>query len=154
MQTRDVVGFVLVPLVMLLAVLISDTRLFDRHFGPPAFVWLLRQLAYSLLVVGGTALLCQCPPAQIPLRAIKIVWTTLSLLMVGKLLLDFAAPFADSPPIGNLIRREMEEGFFFQLLNLIPSLMVLLGAFLVPRLGRARNSSSGEISQVVYVEDR
>ncbi len=155
MQTRDVVGFVLVPLVMLLAVLFSNVPLFDQQSGLPAFLWLLRQIAYSLLIVGATALLCQCSPGQIPLRTILSVWITLCLLLIGKLLLDFTAPFAESPAIGPTRRRDTEEALLFDLPNLVLFVLVLLGTFLVPRSARSRiNASGGNPRDPIVIEDR
>ncbi|HZU34915.1 MAG TPA: hypothetical protein VFA18_03350 [Gemmataceae bacterium] len=139
MQTRDVVGFVLVPLVILFAVLLAEVRAFAELWLVPAIIWMLRLVAYALLVVGGTALLCQSAPGRIPIRVVRIVWLATNGLIILRFAWDVYMPF--DQPVGVMApgRARPEEQAWHYVPDLLGFAIVLLGAFVVPRaaVGRA-----------------
>jgi hypothetical protein len=135
MQTRDVVGFVLVPLVMLTAVVFAEIRVLSGFGAVSAIVWALRLGAYALLVVGATSLLCQTPPARIPIVIAVFVWAGSTALILLKFLWDAYLSFEQQlefAPMG-VGRNRSAESIWHHTPELIGFSLVLFGAFLIPR---------------------
>jgi hypothetical protein len=84
MQTRDDVGFLLFPFVLLASAwVIAERRLWDL-LGSTTVPWLCSALAIGVLLLGITCLIVKRPPAELPMRiAVTVVTATLVVLGVG-----------------------------------------------------------------------
>lgn len=96
MQTRDVLGFVLMPLMLLVAAwLINAFRLWDS-LANLTLPCLCTAIAVSVLLLGTVCVVLQVPPAAVPTRAaVMVVATTLVIFGVGMVLDFFFYPHAN-----------------------------------------------------------
>jgi hypothetical protein len=135
MQTRDIVGFVVIPLVMLIAALMAGAGALGNFWIAPSIMWMLRLTAYAMLIVACTSLLCQAPVASIPLRAVLVIWIVTVGLMAAKFMWDAYAPMDPRPNFGQFVpnRGGAAEMAWLQMPDLVGFAIVLLGAFLIPR---------------------
>ncbi len=149
METRDIVGFALVPLVILTAVLFAEVRFLHGFWLVPSILWFLRLVAYSLLLVGGTALLCQAKPSGIPIQIVWMVWGgTIGLMMLKFfwdvfLLLDQKGDLNQLGPFGPN-RAKTSDGAWQQTPDLIGFSLVLFGAFLISRMAAEKRDDKQE----------
>ena len=121
MQTRDVLGFVLIPLVLLVAAwLINTFQLWD-FLANMTLPWLCTAIAVSVLLLGTVCLVLQVPPAAVPKRvAVIVVVGTLVIFGAGMAvdLFSYAKPNDLLASVGGWI------GFA----------VVLSGIFALPRM--------------------
>jgi hypothetical protein len=84
MQTRDVVGFVLLPLVLLASAwVIAERHLWDI-LGNSTVPWFCSALAIAVLLLGVTSVIVKQSPSELPTRiAVTVVTATLVVLAVG-----------------------------------------------------------------------
>src|SRR5688572_25890716 len=84
MQTRDVLGFFLIPLVLLVAAwLINTFQLWD-FLANMTLPWLCTAIAVSVLLLGTVCVILQVPPSAVPKSvAVIVVVGTLVIFGVG-----------------------------------------------------------------------
>jgi len=120
-ELKTIIGFALIPLVLLLAAIFVDSAdqwsTISQHTVP----WLCSALSIAVLVVGLTSLLCGCAPAEIPLlKAILVCTVVLVIFAVGL----FVDAWTYDGHGGRWVTAGA-EGIGFA--------VILAGAFLVPR---------------------
>jgi len=81
-QSRDVVGFALIPLALLATGWLAKTLPIWSVTGGHTIPWFCNALAIALLVAGGTSLLCGQALAAIPVRA-AVLAAAGAILIVG-----------------------------------------------------------------------
>jgi hypothetical protein len=129
MNVRDVVGFVLIPLVLYLAALGLRGFGFGDRWGFVEIGELRILVAIALLIVGGTSLLFQLPPSQWPLKGMLLI-------LLGSLLVAALASLAHFDLGDEFVRRE--QGSYPKFRILIEFTVILCSMFVAPRLGRSR----------------
>ncbi len=99
MRTRDVLGFVLLPVALLLAGRwVQELRLWD-FLANLCLPWLCSTVAISVLILGVTCFLCQTTPVGLSGRVAFVVVAGVSVMFgVGMLVDMYAYRDFDPPP--------------------------------------------------------
>jgi hypothetical protein len=121
MQTRDVLGFILIPLVLLLAAWFIDTFHLWDSLANMTLPWLCTAIAISILLLGAVCVILQVAPAAVLVRvSVMVVVGTLVIFGVGMIVdrFSYAKPVDWLASIGGWI------GFA----------VVLSGVFALPRV--------------------
>ena len=99
MHTRDIVGFVVLPLVLLAAGYLAGSQGQWAEAGSLTITWFCSCLAVAIVIVGATALLVQSPPRDIPLAAAALVYAAVvGVVGVGMVIDAFTFDELDSLP--------------------------------------------------------
>jgi hypothetical protein len=163
MTVRDVIGYVLIPLVLFI---VGGTMRMFGFDGAPFIRLPFRGVgelgmltAVALLIVGGACLICQTSAGQIPaLGAVLIYLVSIAIAATG--LITYALEiegadktreerewedrfrWKDGGPPGGVerpkppLRKLSEQPYYPELKTFIQFSLILMGAFLVPRLAR------------------
>ena len=119
MQTRDVLGFLLFPLVLLAAAWVVAERQIWDAVGNSTVPWFWSALAIAVLLLGLTCLIAKQPPSELPMRvAVTVVTATLVVLAVG-MVID---------------GREFQTDWLSSVGSWIGFAVILGGVFALPRL--------------------
>jgi hypothetical protein len=122
MQTRDIVGFILVPVVLLAAAwLISDYQLWNP-VASLTIPWFCTALALALLVLGATCLIVGAAPAAVPMKAALVIYGVTVIVVAVGLVVDGLDDLDGGTALTSLV-----EWVGFSL--------ILLAVFMAPRLG-------------------
>jgi len=120
-QTRDVLGFFLIPLVLLVAAWLINIFCLWDFLANMTLPWLCTAIAVSVLLLGTVCVLLQVPPAGVPTRvAVMVVVGTLVIFGAGMVvdLFSYGKPDDWLASVGGWI------GFA----------LVLSGVFALPRM--------------------
>ena len=144
MNSRDVLGFVLIPFVLF--VVATGIRSFG-FLSSPGFagvseVGLL--IAIALLIVGGTCLVCQVPPTHLSVGVVLVVTVTSVAVAASGVLFQYLGIDPDMKfqlPIG---APQQANTYTATVRTLIEFTLVLFVMFAVPRLGKRREASTSD----------
>ncbi len=95
MQTRDVLGFFLIPLVLLVAAWMINTFHLWDFLANMTLPWLCTAIAVSVLLLGTVCVVLQVPPIAVPTRvAVMVVVGVLVIFGAGMIvdLFSYAKP--------------------------------------------------------------
>lgn len=99
MHTRDIVGFIVLPLVLLAAGYLAGSQNQWADVGSLTISWFCSCLALAIVIVGVTGLLVQAPPGEIPLGAAALVYAAaVGVVGVGMVIDAFACDELESLP--------------------------------------------------------
>lgn len=121
MTTREIAGFVLIPLVLLIAAGTINALSLWSFLGNFTVPWFCTALALAVLIVGVTCLLTQRPPSSIPTRHAALV--------VAAVLLIFGIGF-----IVDMIAYDESADWLASVGEWVGFAVILVGAFWLPRL--------------------
>jgi len=140
MNVRELLGFVLVPLMLFI---VAGTF---RGFGfTPASAFagvgeLGMLIAVSLLIVGGTCLVYQVPPGQLPVTGVMLV--TVTCIVVASLGVTFRSLGLDSDLPQQFYRERWQEyPYSASLRTLLQFTLILAVLFAAPRLGKRQTGA-------------
>lgn len=166
MQARDIVGFIFLPLIMLIASFAGEIHDSSSRLAPMV-LWFVRLIAYALLVLGGLCLLCQAGLSQIPFSTKFLTYITFCILVVGKYFWEHYMPTIEKSlygttsifrePAGNLSSR---NGHLLDLPDVVGFLVLLLILLVAPQAIRSRKPTvtaaplAAPVDQPILVADR
>ncbi len=140
MNVRDLLGFVLVPLVLFIVAVALRGFGFASPSGYGGIGELGMLVAISLLIVGGTSLVYQLPPGQLPVAGVLLV--TITCIVVASAEVIFYALGLD-PQLrpDDLFGRHWggDYPYVAALRTLMQFTLILMVLFAVPRLAKRRN---------------
>lgn len=123
MTMRDIAGFILIPLVLLIAAGAINALSLWSVLGNFTVPWFCTALALAVLIVGTTCVLLQCPPSAIPAHHARLVIAAVLLIIGIGLAVDMFA-YSEYESADRLASVGEWVGFA----------VILIGAFWLPRL--------------------
>jgi len=121
MNTRELLGFTIIPIGLLIAAIAINSLSLWSFLGNLTVPWLCTALAISLLIAGSTSLLSHCRLAEIPAPVAVLVVLGVALVVGIGLLVD-------------LFAYELTEDWLATLGEWFGFLGILAGVFVIPRL--------------------
>jgi len=88
MTTQSLIGFGLLPVLLLIAGAVVQSNNVWSKGASPTIAWLCTAIAIALTVVGATSLLCQSAPGQIPRKTARLVWASVVIIAGAGLIVD------------------------------------------------------------------
>lgn len=131
MTVRDILGFIFLPL--LLFIVGGALRTSGLPFGERGLFLGIGELcvlsAIALLIVGATCLACQLPAGELPALGVFLIVLASIVVAATGLFLDLMGGGAGKKTIS-------DEELLGHFKTMFQFSVVLLGAFIVPRMGR------------------